>query len=361
MHAYVLVALLWHFTAAADCNSHGVDCVQSHEADETSLVQIKSRVSSGSQRRERGKLRDTSPSADLDERLAPGFKETIIHAMKAGQPEPVPGQANPDLSTRAPVPGQANQNPLLRAWDELKEQCNGLLCSGKSMEAAWNDGMAFSKVFWEDMKKLDTQWTKDAKEVGAEANKVMGSSVGINISGVQNQGTAEALQFAEKPQLSYVALDESAMHAAHVHYEATHQLVLYLILVGLLMLAVSALIYFGLLPASASEGSGKTFRLLDREGPFEQSEGCWNVAHVEQRDAAQVHLLYWRDAFHTFLDAGSIWIQLLLYIWLYVAALVVFVPFYLAISKQCNLHLDGSVIKAYYQIHSTTDVGRGPL
>lgn len=112
--------------------------------------------------------------------------------------------------------------------------------------------------------------------------------------------------------------------------------------------------------AESLESSNEGFRLLDREAPFGQSKGRWNVSHVASFGASQARRLYLRDGFHTFLDAGSIWLHFLVYTCIYAFAFLFFTPFYLLMEDKCNLQLDGSFTKAYYlSMETMVTIGYG--
>jgi hypothetical protein len=109
-----------------------------------------------------------------------------------------------------------------------------------------------------------------------------------------------------------------------------------------------------------SKSSDEGFRLLDREAPFGQSKGRWNVVHAASHGARQARLLYLSDAFHTFLDAGNIWLHFLVYTCIYVGAFLLFTPIYMSISDRCNLQLKGSFTKAYYlSMETMVTIGYG--
>jgi potassium inwardly-rectifying channel subfamily J len=110
----------------------------------------------------------------------------------------------------------------------------------------------------------------------------------------------------------------------------------------------------------ANDNAANGFRLLDREAPFGQSKGRWNTVHVASNSAGEARRLYFMDMFHTFLDAGNIWVHFLVYICVYVTAFLLFAPFYLHISDTCNLQLDKSFVKAYYlSMETMVTIGYG--
>ncbi|CAL1139098.1 unnamed protein product [Cladocopium goreaui] len=111
-------------------------------------------------------------------------------------------------------------------------------------------------------------------------------------------------------------------------------------------------------PASLSgaEEIGSDFRLVDRRGAFGQSRGHWMLHNIMSRTRgrdgscsdtlAEVSTLLLEDWYHTFLDA-KISKQLCCFLVLYVFLFWVYAFLYLAISKACNLQLEGHLVKAY--------------
>jgi len=106
----------------------------------------------------------------------------------------------------------------------------------------------------------------------------------------------------------------------------------------------------------------RRFRILDRMGPFGQSRGRWAINKVMTyktlRDASpttgehtnwrqELTELFLGDVYHTFLDAG-LGLQLSLFAIGYITMFLVFACFYLVISDDCGLGLDGSYVKAYF-------------
>jgi len=108
--------------------------------------------------------------------------------------------------------------------------------------------------------------------------------------------------------------------------------------------------------------AGNNFRFIDRDGPFMQSLGKWNI----QRSASNsqhlrdIQKLYLRDVYHSFIDGGNIWQHLFVYSVVYALCFLVFAFAYLYISDRCGLGLEGRFIRAYYlSLETMVTIGYG--
>jgi len=112
--------------------------------------------------------------------------------------------------------------------------------------------------------------------------------------------------------------------------------------------------------STASNDHDGKFRLLDRAGSFGQSAGQWQMCRVSSEGAREARALYSYDLYHTFMDGGSIWLHILLYIVLYTAVFTLSAIAYLKLSDSCGLGLDGSFARAYYlSVETITTIGYG--
>lgn len=100
-------------------------------------------------------------------------------------------------------------------------------------------------------------------------------------------------------------------------------------------------------------------RFLDRDGPFGQSTGNWNVQHWADTEARRaIRRLYWSDAYHSFLD-GSLMLQLLTYTVMYVMLFLLFAPIFYRISDRCNLQITSFGQAYYLSLETMVTIGYG--
>jgi len=116
------------------------------------------------------------------------------------------------------------------------------------------------------------------------------------------------------------------------------------------------------------------FRLMDRDGPFCQSNGTWAVSNfasrrveVDGEDAVEdqtdarsgLYALYFADFYHTFLDA-KISLQLLTFAGIYMACFCVFALAFLWSAHDCGLKIEGSFVRAYMlSLETMVTIGYG--
>lgn len=101
----------------------------------------------------------------------------------------------------------------------------------------------------------------------------------------------------------------------------------------------------------------KVFRLIDREGPFGQSNGHWAINNTAGRQRGAKHgaaaearagarEMFFNDIYHTFLDA-KMSRQLIYLVGIYMVCFFIFALAFLAISEPCGLELQGDFVRAY--------------
>eukprot|EP00929_Paragymnodinium_shiwhaense_P061873 TRINITY_DN30909_c0_g1_i1.p1 TRINITY_DN30909_c0_g1~~TRINITY_DN30909_c0_g1_i1.p1 ORF type:complete len:617 (-),score=110.19 TRINITY_DN30909_c0_g1_i1:81-1931(-) len=116
---------------------------------------------------------------------------------------------------------------------------------------------------------------------------------------------------------------------------------------------------------------GQEFRFMDRNGPFGQSLGIWNLVRIatgdpqdtgavpNKYDKKEIKKLYLMDIYHSFID-GSTRLQLLVYCAMYLIFWLVFAVIFLLISDRCGLDIQGSFVKAYYlSLETAVTIGYG--
>jgi len=102
------------------------------------------------------------------------------------------------------------------------------------------------------------------------------------------------------------------------------------------------------------------FRFLDRDGPFGQSTGQWNIFRIASSSANGIRKLYRRDLYHTFIDGGTVRLHLLVYSAVYVSFFTLFAFVYHIIDDECSLGLEGNFLRAYYlSLETMVTIGYG--
>mmetsp|Transcript_59924 Transcript_59924/g.126856 ORF Transcript_59924/g.126856 Transcript_59924/m.126856 type:complete len:669 (+) Transcript_59924:186-2192(+) len=102
------------------------------------------------------------------------------------------------------------------------------------------------------------------------------------------------------------------------------------------------------------------FRFIDRDSPLGQSMGTWNISRTASKHTKDIRKLYWQDTYHTFIDGSSTTAQLAVYAIVYTVMFLVFGVFYLLISEQCGLGIEGKFVRAYYlSLETMVTIGYG--
>lgn len=94
-------------------------------------------------------------------------------------------------------------------------------------------------------------------------------------------------------------------------------------------------------------------RLLDREAPFHQSFGRFNILRKNIR-----HSLYFLDPFHTILH-WSTWKSLLLVALVWLFGIFSFAGVYYALGEDCGLKMHSYLDAAYFSLMTFTTIGYG--